>query len=826
MARKDSVGRRPTIGLLVSWTGHTQANEIWSSVRKTAREQGINLVCFNVGNISHPELIDTDQRRVISELVHSTSVDGLVTFLWWRSQEWFEQICARYRSLPIVNVIRLYEGRPGVAWDNHQLTHDLVSHLIEVHGYQRIAFIGLEDTNLVSQVRHRAYSQALTEHGLEPDPNLVPPGDYGEGGDGGIRCLFDDRQLLPGDDVEAIVAYNDDTALAALEALQERGIRVPYDVAVVGIDDIQASATAVPSLTTMAMPRADIASRATGMLLTVLDGGEVPEQVTLPASLVVRQSCGCLDPAVVLASAVQEMDAPAVGGDADQVLSERQDEMVGLVAREAGLNSFEDEAEVGRLWAAFLDALAKEVDSTASFLPELDGILRRAGDAGRGIEAWHHVLSGMRRLVLPYLSSEPELSQRAENLWQQGRVFLSGMVQQLGARGRSRAAEREVLIRQTATELLNVFDLDSLSDVVTHMLPQLGIPGCYISLYEDPERPSDLARLAVAFDQRGRIELVDGGQVFAAQELVPEGLLDQDAPYSLVVYGLFFGDTQLGFVVYQAGLDEGQVYQELSTQISSALWSVRLLEEQQRAERSLAEERAILRQRNAQLQIAADVSRAANTVLDLNELLQRTVDLIRDGFDLYYVGLFLSDEDGEWARLRAGTGDAGAQMVERGHRLQVGGDSMIGQCVLAGEARVALDVGEAAQRFENPLLPDTRSEMALPLVSRGLTVGAITVQSREEAAFSDQDIVVLQSMAEQLGTTIDNVRLLGETRSRVERERRVRMISDRIRRGMSREAIIRIALEDLGEMLGASQSVVHLGTGKQLLAEHPGAEQE
>jgi len=826
MARKDSVGGRPTIGLLVAWIGHTQANEVWSSVRKTAREQGANLVCFSVGNISHPELIDTDQRSVISDLAHSTCVDGLVTFLWWRSQEWFEKVCARYRSLPIVNVIRLYEGRPGVAWDNHQVTYDLVRHLIEVHGYRRIAFVGLEDVNLVSQIRYQAYSQALTDHGLDPDLNLVPPGDYGEGGRGGIRCLLDDRQLLPGDDIEAIVAYNDEAALEAMAALQERGIRVPYDVAVVGIDDIQASATSVPSLTTMAMPRADIAQQATEMLLTALDGGEVPEKVTLPARLVARHSCGCSDPAVVLASAGQETDTPVVDGDVGQVLSERQAETVALVAQEAGLVSTEDEAEVGRLVAAFVDALVTEADSTISFLPELDGILRRAGDAGRDIQVWHHVLSEMRRLVLPYLSREDGMLQRAEDLWQQARVFLSGMVRQFDARSMVVVAEREALIRATTTELLSAFDLDAMADVVTRMLPQVGIPGCYISLYEDPERPSDLARLVIAFDQSGRIELPDGGQVFAAQELVPEGVLDREALYSLVVYGLYFGDTQLGFAVFQAGPDEGQVYEELSTQISSALWSVRLLEERQRAERTLAEERVALRQRNAQLRIAADVSRTASTVLDLDELLQRTVDLIQGGFGLYYVGLFLNDESGEWAVLRAGTGEPGAQMVERGHRLEIGGDSMIGQCVLLGEARVALDVGEAAHRFENPLLPDTRSEMALPLVSRGTSVGAISVQSREEAAFSDEDIVVLQSMAEQLAATIDNVRLLEETQSRVERERRVRVITDRIRRGMSREAIIRIALEELGEMLEASRSVVHLGTGKQLLAEHSVVGQE
>ncbi|NIO71151.1 MAG: GAF domain-containing protein, partial [Anaerolineae bacterium] len=97
-------------------------------------------------------------------------------------------------------------------------------------------------------------------------------------------------------------------------------------------------------------------------------------------------------------------------------------------------------------------------------------------------------------------------------------------------------------------------------------------------------------------------------------------------------------------------------------------------------------------------------------------------------------------------------------MLEAGHRLQVGGESMVGWCTTNLQARIALDVGEEAVRFDNPLLPETRSEMALPLISRGQVIGALTVQSTEVAAFSDEDIAVLQTMADHLAVTIDNAR--------------------------------------------------------------------
>ena len=170
-------------------------------------------------------------------------------------------------------------------------------------------------------------------------------------------------------------------------------------------------------------------------------------------------------------------------------------------------------------------------------------------------------------------------------------------------------------------------------------------------------------------------------------------------------------------------------------------------------------------ERTRGLQTAAEVAHATTSMLDPDQLLRRVVDLVRERFNLYYVGLFLLDEEGRFAVLRAGTGEPGRQMLAQGHQLEVGGMSMIGQCVARGEARIALDVGKEAVRFDNPLLPETRSEMALPLRSRGRVIGAMTVQSVEEAAFDEADMAVLQTMADQVAVAIDNARLFAETQA-------------------------------------------------------------
>ncbi len=166
--------------------------------------------------------------------------------------------------------------------------------------------------------------------------------------------------------------------------------------------------------------------------------------------------------------------------------------------------------------------------------------------------------------------------------------------------------------------------------------------------------------------------------------------------------------------------------------------------------------------RSRLLKAANRVGREAASILDLDQLLPQMVNIICEAYGLYYAGVFLLDEKGEYAVLRAGYGKAGKAMLEQGHKLRVGTDSMIGACIALGEPRIALDVGEERVHFKNPHLPHTRSEMALPLIFGGKTLGAVTIQSSEERAFSEDDITTLLTMAEHLAVAINNARLIEE----------------------------------------------------------------
>jgi GAF domain-containing protein len=140
-------------------------------------------------------------------------------------------------------------------------------------------------------------------------------------------------------------------------------------------------------------------------------------------------------------------------------------------------------------------------------------------------------------------------------------------------------------------------------------------------------------------------------------------------------------------------------------------------------------------------------------------LIQKIVDLVQERFGYYYVGLFLLSDDQKYAVLRAGTGEAGQKMLAHQHTLPVGAGSMIGWSIANKAPRIALDVGMDAVHFDNPLLPATRSEVALPLLVREDAIGAMTVQSAVESAFSQEDIAVLQVVTDLVAIAIQNARL-------------------------------------------------------------------
>jgi GAF domain-containing protein len=250
-----------------------------------------------------------------------------------------------------------------------------------------------------------------------------------------------------------------------------------------------------------------------------------------------------------------------------------------------------------------------------------------------------------------------------------------------------------------------------------------------------------------------------GGNI--ASVYTPQATLSAD------IAGLFFGLIVLVAFTY--------IY---SRQIQRAVHRAEILSndlraQQQNLETEVQRRTESLARRVSQIRTAAEISNAINKLQEQDDLLQEVVDLIKERFDLYYAGVFLIDDSSRFAVLEAGTGEAGAAMIEERHALPIGGNSMIGWTVANKRPRIALDTELDAVRFVNPHLPLTRSELALPMIANDRVVGALTVQSEQVNAFDEDDIVALQGIADTLTIALENARLFQETQTSLDEIRAV-----------------------------------------------------
>jgi signal transduction histidine kinase/ActR/RegA family two-component response regulator len=182
----------------------------------------------------------------------------------------------------------------------------------------------------------------------------------------------------------------------------------------------------------------------------------------------------------------------------------------------------------------------------------------------------------------------------------------------------------------------------------------------------------------------------------------------------------------------------------------------------------LAAVSAQMRQRALRLEASAEVAHAIASVRDMDLLLPQVAQLISERFGWYHVGIFLVDEARKYAVLKAANSAGGQRMLARGHNLRIGETGIVGYVTESGLPRIALDVGRDAVYFDNPDLPETRSEMALPLEVEGQIIGALDVQSTESSAYDDEDVAMLRILAGQVAVAIENSRLFEQTQKALE----------------------------------------------------------
>ena len=284
----------------------------------------------------------------------------------------------------------------------------------------------------------------------------------------------------------------------------------------------------------------------------------------------------------------------------------------------------------------------------------------------------------------------------------------------------------------------------------------------------------------------GRLDLIEAEHLFSVLS-APLAVSDR----LIGILNIYSKDEPCQFTA-----DEIEVAEVLASQAAVAIRNAQLYDETIR--------------RATQLAVASEVARDAAAILDVEQLLDETVRLISERFGFYHAGVFLLDDKREYAVLHAASSDGGRRMLERRHKLKVGEVGIVGFVIGTGEPRIALDVGKDAVHFANPDLPDTRSEIALPLAVRGQVIGVLDVQSTEVGAFTEGDVATLQTMADQLAVAIESARLYQMLQQEAKQLALINQIAAEISSTLDLDKILQTLVNELAQVIRVEQCAIAL----------------
>ena len=780
---------RKTVGVFASQVGRAWGTEFLAGVHAAAEEQDVNLVHFIGGKLV--PIVTDDQNKLsfgLYDLAKPGQLDGLLLtadVAYGATSQDLKTFSDFYGSLPIVTQSVELDGASMFIPNNAEGMRAAVRHLIQGHGYKRIAFLRGIHGQIDAEQRFQAYQDELSAHNLRFDGDLVVQGDYtSESGRAAIRVLLEERGLR----FQALVAANDSMAFGALEALQQRGVRVPDDVAVTGFDDLrEAQATGVP-LTTVRQSFYTAGKRTMEALLKRIQGNSIPQVTVTPTQLLIRWSCGCL-PENVRQAAVALRDVAKTG----RLENKREAALrallnsAGITEQDTALLQFRD--AFGRAWDGFLLTLNGKTSSD-DFLKTINAMIELMQRHGLVPAVWHNVISMMRRYALGGITSHTTMLQ-AENLFQQARLLAGELSQRSQAYRRLVLEQQESLLHGFSFSMAPAMSMDEIGAAISTHFPAMGIERWYVMFYSDVTAPQSISApppesYKLLFQYEGsRFEIPQKRTAIGTGQLIPRGKTPADRRYAAVVMPLSLARNRFGFMWVEMGPRDWEIYVRIRNLVSSALLRVMLVQQKEQAqkevERLLAEahghatELALAKEfaertaaENAKLYSSEQTRRQAAEALTKSvrqlsllgsvievpqQILKQLALLIPNDRST----LFLEDIDGI-PRLVAHAGfPSDAPMDTLEYRMR--GSNVYHLIAKQSEPLLIGDVMNLQSWNQPEWLPGDRAWLGIPLYAKNKVVGMLILSRSAPASFNQDEVLLANTFAIQASIALENARL-------------------------------------------------------------------
>ncbi len=762
-----------------------------SGVMDTARASDVNVVCFIGGKpVAIAAPVQGGSSYGLYDLVKPGQFDGILLAAdigHGPSAEDIKNFCRSLAPMPIASFAVPAEGVSAFLADNEGGMRSLIRHLIEVHGYKRIAFIRGLQGQLEADLRFKVYQEELKSHNLQYEENLVVAGDFTpESGRAAIRTLLDERGIR----FQAVAASNDRMAFGAMEALQQRGIQVPDTVALTGFDDVnEAQSLGVP-LTTVHQSFYGAGKQVFNALMKRMAGEKVEPVNILPTQLVVRWSCGCL-PESVKRAVVLPKEVAQTGR-----LENKRDAAISALFGAAGIPESDPENAqyrdvFGRTWDVFLASLG-ESDKSEAFLKMIQTSVEVLQRYSHEVTTWHNVISTFRKYALGGITDHTVML-RAENLFQQARMLVGELSQRAQAIRRLQFEKQEEALGSFGFSMAPAMRLEEIGDAISKNFPTLGLESWYVMFYSDMSAPGSMSspppgsfRLLMQYDEN-KFQIPREKSALATGRLVPRGKTPADHRYSAVVMPLTLASNRFGFMWAEMGPKDWDVYVRIRNLLSSALLRSMLVQQREHAQQEVERLLSEARERAVELARARDVAEKAaaqnaklfeseqarrrgaealarsarqlSSLVTAEKLPLQILEQLQQVLPCDRAVLFMEDVNGI-PGIRAHWGfpkDAPISDL----RMKIGNADFYETVARKGDTLMISDVNAAPGWSQPDWLPRDRSWLAVPLYLKNNVIGMLML-ARTKESFNEDDALLTTTFAMQATVALENARLYDE----------------------------------------------------------------
>lgn len=586
---KNSGKKRLTIGVLVDRIDSYVEIQMADGISETIAAKDCNLIIFSRTFHSLPILLGK-QINKIYELAASSRLDGLIIMTesvgYLSTQNEIINIIRSFRHIPIVSLQLQLEGIPSVVCDNKAGISELMNHLIQEHGYRKIGFVRGPEDNQEALERYLAYTEAMVNNGIPVNPDTVFQGDFHAST---VYHLVNNYLQKGNNEMEALVAANDEMLLGAFQALEKNGLKVPKDVALTGFDDIETMKTFVPPVTTIRQPFYEMGEKAVELLIDFIEGRDVPHLVKLPAKMVIRRSCGCSYKKIIY----QKMKIVGYNEKPDDSFHSKG-LWDSLFQKMVSSGHIPDEnLEIHRKQLdQLLEALDQDIrDETNKdrFLSLLEDILLGMKMDQKVEKMWTSTLNQIRDAVLS-IYEQTSFFNRLEIIFRKTKYLIENVINNNRVQYNYFEQKKMYRLKDVNNWISVSQSLDDTLNRLSNKLPNVDIESCYISLYQkkscDDVLP-EFSKILFAYYENGSVISVKPDIAYPTLSILPENLMPVNKKFSWITQPLAFGEQMYGFAVFGYKKDDVAFYSYLVEQISQVLYNIFIVEEKEKAKENM-----------------------------------------------------------------------------------------------------------------------------------------------------------------------------------------------------------------------------------------------